>query len=367
MIYLDYSATTPVEKVVLNRFVDANIRFFANSNSQHTLGHQTEKQMERAVQTIQTAFDCPKHRVIFTSGATESNNLAIFGLAKKESQTRKHIITTAYEHSSVTAAIHQLAMEGFEVELVSLLPNGTLDYEELKGLIREDTLLVSIASVFSEMGHVQDLQTIAAIVHQVPGVYFHTDATQIIGKREAFFQDVDVISYTAHKIYGLKGIGALLVKEGIELKKQIVGGSSFQKERSGTPAFPLIDSLAFSTKRAFSFLAKRCQYVQSLSLYFQSQLLQNPRFLLNNPENAIPHIINLSILGESASTIQLKLSKHHIYVSTQSACQKSQSKSLAVERFTKDQERAKSAIRISLSHLTTKSEIDQFVKVLNQL
>ncbi len=367
MIYLDYSATTPVEKVVLNRFVDTNARFFANSNSKHALGHQTEKQIERAVQTIQTAFHCPHHRVIFTSGATEANNLAILGLAKKELQSRKHIITTAYEHSSVTAAIHQLATEGFEVELVSLLPNGTLDYEELKRLLRKDTLLVSIASVFSEMGHVQDLAKIAAIVHEVPGVYFHSDATQMIGKEEAAFQEVDILSYTAHKIYGLKGIGALLVKEGIELKKQIIGGHSFQKERSGTPAFPLIDSLAFSTKRAFANVLKRREYVQSLALYLQTRLLETSRFLLNNPENAIPHILNVSILGFSASTIQAKLSKNHIYVSTQSACQKGQSKSLAVERFTQDEERAKSAIRISISHLTTKSEIDHFIKVLNQL
>lgn len=367
MIYLDYSATTPVEKVTLNRFLEINQRFFANSNSQHALGKQTEKQLTKAVHTIQQTFGCPNHNVIFTSGATESNNLAILGLARNNKQQRKHVITTAYEHSSITAVIHTLAQEGYEVDFVPLLPEGKLDLAVLQSLLRNDTLLVSIASVFSEMGHYQDLAAIARIVHQVPGVLFHTDATQSIGKVSQCYQDVDLISYTAHKIYGLKGIGALLIKDGIEIKKQMLGGHSFQKERSGTPAFPLIDSLAFSTKRAFSFLEQRHQEVQALSLYLISHLDQLSNILLNNPKHAIPHIVNISIVGRDASMIQSKLSKHHIFVSTQSACQKNQTKSIAVERFTQSEERAKSAIRISISHLTTKADIDQLVKRLAEL
>lgn len=367
MIYLDYSATTPVEKVTLNRFLEMNQRFFANANSQHTLGKQVEKRLNQAALTIQAAFACPNHQVIFTSGATEANNLAILGLARNNKEQRKHIITTAYEHSSITAVIHSLVQEGFEVDFVPLLPNGVLDLVALQSLLRSDTFLVSIASVFSEMGHYQDVAEIARIVHQVPGARFHTDATQSVGKVTPCFQEVDMISYTAHKIYGLKGVGALLIKNGIEIKKQMLGGSSIQKERSGTPAFPLIDALAFSTKRACSFQQKRYQEVQTLNHYLLSLLRPYPQLVINNPEHAVPHIVNLSVLGKDASRVQSHLSTHKIYVSTQSACQKEQSKSLAVERFTQSEARAISAIRISISHLTTKAEIDLLVKELVRL
>ena len=365
MIYLDYSATTPVNKEVLETFNKVSLDFIGNPNSLHKLGVESKHLIDKSIEQIKEILNLKNSEIIFTSGSSEANNLAIKGICEKYQHRGKHIITTALEHSSIYGPLNYLSELGFEVDFVALDENGRVDLNNLTKLLRDDTILVSITAVNSEIGIKQPLDEIASILKEYPKCYFHVDATQAIGKIKLNLDDVDLVSFSAHKFYGLKGIGCLVKKNSIMLTPQIHGGKSTSTYRSGTPTVALDASLAKALRLIYQTIDKDFEYIKGLNEYLQNELKKYDKVYINSNEYSIPHILNLSIIGVKPETMLHALEEDDIYISTQSACSTGAS-SKAVMALTKDEKRANSSIRISLSRLTTKEELDKFLEAFDK-
>lgn len=361
MVYLDYSATTPVNEEVLDSFIKCTKEYIGNSNSLHTLGVKANNIIESATNQIANLLNIKTNEIIYTSGSSESNNLAIKGICEKYKNRGKHIITTPFEHSSVYGPLDYLKENGYEVDYVKIDKNGLVDLNDLKELIREDTILVTINAVNSEIGIRQPIEEIGKIIKEHPKCFFHSDMTQAIGKIKINISDVDLVSFSAHKFYGIKGIGILIKKEKVELTPLIHGGKSTTNYRSGTPTLPLIISISKALRIALNDIDKKYEYVNKLNAYMKEKLSIYDKVRINSNDNCIPHILNISIIGVKPETFQHALEKYEIYVSTQSACSDTNAKSEAVYALTNNTDIASSSIRISLSHLTTKEDINYFL------
>ena len=361
MIYLDYSATTPVNKDVLDTFLKVSNDFIGNPNSLHKLGVESNKIIESATEQIKKILNI-NHEVIYTSGASESNNMALKGVALRYQNRGKHIITTNFEHSSIVAPVNYLQKQGFKIEFAPLNKDGLVNINELEKMITSETTLVSIGAVNSEIGIKQPIEKIGELLKKFPNVIFHVDATQAIGKIKLDYKNVDLISMSAHKIYGIKGIGLLLRNNSIELEPLIHGGKSTTKYRSGTPAPALIVSLAKALRLIYESFDEKYTKVKALNDYLVDELAKIEGITVNNNSYTIPHILNISVLGIKPETFQHALEEKDIYISTQTACSSGSGISGSVLAFTNDEARAKSSVRISLSHLTTKEEIDILIK-----
>ncbi len=366
MIYLDYSATTPVNKDVLDSFNKVCLNYFGNPNSLHKLGTEAKSLIDSSTKQIADCLKLEKQEIIYTSGSSEANNLAIKGIALKYQNRGKHIITTTLEHSSVIGPISYLEKIGFDIDFVPLLEDGTVDLKVLASLIRDDTILVSICSVNSEIGIVQPIEEIAKIVKKYPKCFFHTDLTQSIGKINISLKDIDLASFSGHKIFGLKGIGALIKKEKILLEPLIHGGKSTTVFRSGTPATPLIVSLAKALRLSLVDLDKKYDYVKSLNQKLKSGLKKYSNVFINSNDKCLPYVLNISILTIKPETFQHALEENDIYISTQTACSSSDTPSKAVYAVTNNKEKALSSLRISLAHITKEEEIDKFLNAFDK-
>lgn len=357
MVYLDYSATTPVNADVLNTYVEVTKKYIGNPNSLHKLGVEAKQLIDAATNQIASILGVNRDEVIYTSGASEANNLAIKGICGKHSG--KHIITTELEHSSVSVTVKYMESLGYEVSYVKLDSKGLVDLEDLEKLIRDDTVLVTIAAVNSEVGVVQDLKAISEIVKKHPKVFFHSDMTQCIGKMKVDLSVVDLASISGQKFYGMKGIGCLIKKSKIIIEPLIHGGKSTTVFRSGTPATPLIVSFSKALRLAYQDFDKKNEHVLELYKYLLDKLGQLD-VLINSNEFCLPYIVNVSLPGIKPETMLHALEADDIYISTQTACSTG-NYSLAVLAVTNDMERAGHSIRISLSYLTTFEELDKFL------
>lgn len=366
MIYLDYSATTPVNKEVLASFSKAAIEYPGNPNSLHKLGLESNKLIEASTKQIAKILGVKENEIIYTSGSSESNNLAIKGIADKYKNRGKHIITTNFEHSSIYGPISYLQKDGFDVDFVKTLDNGLVDLEDLERLIRDYTILVTICSVNSEIGVRQPIEEIKKIVKKHEKCFLHVDMTQSIGKEKISFDDIDLVSFSAHKFYGLKGIGCLIKKEKIALEPIIHGGKSTTIYRSGTPCLPLIVSLAKALRLAYENFDAKYEHVKELNSYLKEKLSHYDLVRINSNDYCIPHILNISVLNVKPETMQHALEEYDIYISTKTACSSKENISRAVLALTNDKERAASSVRISLSYLTTKEECDEFLKAFDK-
>ena len=365
MIYLDYSATTKTNNEVLDTFIKCSKEFIGNPNSLHALGVKSKNMVDSATKQIANLLNVKENEIIYTSGASESNNLALKGICEKYKNRGKHIITTPLEHSSIYGPIDYLKDNGYSVDYVKLDSNGQVDLDDLKNLIREDTILVSICAVNSEIGILQPLEEISKIVKMYPKCFLHSDMTQAIGKITVDISNIDLVSFSAHKFFGIKGIGCLIKKEKIELTPLIHGGKSTTVYRSGTPCLPLIVSISKALRLALENITEKENYVRKLNDYLKDKLVSYDKVRINSNEKAIPHILNISILGVKPETMLHALESKGVYVSTQSACSETNAKSKAVFALTNDNEIAMSSIRISLSHLTTKEELEKFLEAFD--
>ena len=362
MIYLDYSATTPVNEEVLNSYIETTKKIIGNPNSLHKLGVEAKSLIDAATRQIANILKVKPNEIIYTSGASEANNTAIKGICLKYQNRGKHIITTHLEHSSIVEPLNYLKKQGFEVEYVNLDENGIVDLEDLKKKIRKDTILVTIASINSEVGIVQPIKKIAALLRKYPKIYFHSDITQSLGKEQIDLTDVDLASFSAQKFYGMKGIGGLIKKENVVIEPLIHGGKSTTKDRSGTPATALIVSMAKALRLAYENLEEKQKYVKEINIFLRNELEKN-EITINSPISAIPNILNISLENIKPETILHALEEKEIYISTKTACATNDS-SDAVYAITKDEEKAKHSLRISLSYLTTKKELEIFITEL---
>ena len=362
MIYLDYAANTPVNEEVLQTFCEISREYIANPNSTHQLGKLASKRLADATTQIAHLLNVNESEIIYTSGASESNNLAIKGIALQYKKYGRNIITTYLEHSSVNGAVAALQNSGYEVDYVDITKNGLVDLEHLKELLREDTILVSICYVDSEVGICQQIDKIAELLSTYRNCFFHVDATQAVGKIPVSFKNVDLISFAPHKFYGLNGCGVLIKKEGILLEPLIHGGISTTPFRSGTPALSLIASTAKALSLAISELETRYEYVEGLNQKLKEALKQYPNVRINSTAESVPFILNISTSGAKSEDFQAEMASNEIYLSTKSACCAPNTASRPVYALTKDKKAALSTLRISLSHLTTPEDCETFLK-----
>ena len=367
MTYLDYSATTPVSEEVLESFCEVSRKYIGNPNSLHRLGTEANEMINKATNQIAKLLNVKPTEIIYTSGSSESNNLAIKGIAEKYKNRGNHIITTPFEHSSINGPLNYLSDNGFEVDIVKLDENGLVDIENLKSLIKDTTILVSINSVNSEIGLRQPIEEIGELLKKYPKLFFHVDMTQSIGKINIPLDNVDLMSFSAHKIYGLKGIGCLIKKEGINLEPLIHGGKSTTIYRSGTPAIGLICSISKALRLALNNLDEKYNHVLEINKYLKENLKKYENVYINSNDYSIPFMLNISVIGIKPETLLHALEQDEIYISTQSACSSNTTLSKAVLSLTNDKKRAESSVRISLSALTTKEEIDTFLKSFDKI
>lgn len=359
MVYLDYAANCPVDKKVLEDFNLNNILYYANPNSSHKLGIEAKEKIDEVTEYISKIFECNKEDIIYTSGSSESNNLAIKGFADLNKNC--HIITTEIEHSSIIAPCNYLLSKGYKVDILPVNNKGQIDVKQLENLIGKEKTLVSITTVESETGIIENIEEIGDVLSKYDNVTFHTDATASIGKVNIDFKNVDMITFSPHKFYGINGVGVLIKKNNIKLSPLIHGGKSTSKYRSGTPALALILSIKKSLEIALDNIDKNNEYIKKLNDYLKDNLKKYPNLYFNTTKNSIYNTLNISIKGIDSNSFSKELEDNNIYISTKSACSSDKNISKTIYAITNDEERAKSSIRISLSHLTTKEELDEFL------
>lgn len=366
IIYLDYSATTPANKEVVDTFSKVSLDYIGNPNSLHKLGLESKKLMDASVRQVASLLNVKEDEVIFTSGASESNNLAIFGTINRYPNRGKHIITTKLEHSSVLECMNYLEKNGYIIDYVNVLENGLVDLHDLEAKLSKDTVLVSICQVNSEVGICQDVNKIGEVVKKYPTTIFHVDGTQAVGKISVDLKNIDLYSFSSHKFYGLKGCGVLIKKDNIEIDPIIHGGKSQSNYRSGTPALPLIVSTSKALRLALEDLDKKYDHVKNLNILLRDKLSKIDGVVINSKDSSIPHILNISIPGVKPETMLHALEEENIFISTKTACSKDNSDSLTLTTLGYDHSIAGHSLRISLSYLTTVEEINKFVEILDK-
>lgn len=373
MIYLDYASTTPVRKEILKTYMMLLENYYANSDSLHDLGRETAKLMEQSRAQIAQLFHVHKEEIIFTSCASESNNYATKGYAWKNNYKGKHLITTCVEHSSVHIAMEQLKEEfGFEVTYLPVDDKGVAKLEDLQKALRKDTILVSMMMVNNETGAINPIKTCADYVHKNSRAVFHTDGVQALGKIKIDLSYVDMATFSAHKIYGLKGSAILYKKKNIELLPVLSGGQQESGYRAGTSNTCVNIVLAKTIRLALEEQEKNYAYVKELRLYLNRELAAIDGVVINSGDEtditSSPYIINISCLNIGSEIMLNALNEKGFAVSAQSTCSsKSKAISQVLLAMGLGEVRATHAIRISLSHLTTKQELEQFIEALKEI
>ncbi len=361
MIYLDYSATTPISYDVLDTFNKASKEYIGNPNSLHSLGVKAKGLLNSATKQISDIFNVLDNEIIYTSSATEANNLALIGAALKNSKKGNHIIVSKLEHPSIYKICEYLESIGFEISYVNNNNEGLIDFEDLKNKVKETTILVSICAVNSEVGVRQPLKMIRQIIKKEnPSTIFHSDITQGLGKVSVNFHDVDLASASIHKIYGPKGIGILYKNSRIDISPIMYGSSKDNNLRPGTPSVPLIASAAKAVRLALQDLEKRENFIKRLNEKIIKELENLDGIIINKTKYSIPHILNLSLINIRPETFIHAIEEYEIYLGTNTACSSGEISS-SVMAIYNDKNRAARTIRISLSHLTTTDEINRFL------
>ncbi|MCL1949764.1 MAG: cysteine desulfurase [Turicibacter sp.] len=368
MIYLDNSATTPVDPEVLAAFVKVNENFWGNPSSLHTIGAQAESLLMQSERQVLTLLNASNHRVVFTSGATESNNLALKGFCRACRGRGRHIITTPVEHPSVHEVLEGLMEEGYRITFIDIIQSDEGMLNEIEAAICDDTVLVSIMHVNNETGRVFPVYKIGEMLKKYPKVRYHVDAVQSVGKLNV---DMDrlgaqMLSMSAHKIHGIKGCGLLLVNENLQLKAEITGGGQMNGLRSGTINVPGAVALAKALRLVVEPLNENYKKIAKIFDYTLSELLKIEGVVINSTGHIqSPYIINFAAVPIKGETLVHALEEHEVYISAKSACS---SKSAAASRILLamgiSEEVAFESVRVSFSSLTTLEDAEAFIEAL---
>jgi cysteine desulfurase len=367
-IYLDYSATTPVDPRVVDKMVPWLYENFGNPASRsHAFGWESEDAVERAREEVAKLVNADPREIVWTSGATESDNLAIKGAANFYSERGKHIITVKTEHKAVLDTCRELERQGFEVTYLDVKDNGLIDLDVFKAALRPDTVLVSVMMVNNEIGVIQDIETLGEICRE-KGIIFHVDAAQATGKVEIDLQKlkVDLMSFSAHKTYGPKGIGALYVrrKPRVRIEAQMHGGGHERGFRSGTLATHQIVGMGEAFRLAREEMGTENERIRMLRDRLWAGLSQIEEVYLNGDmDQRVPHNLNVSfnyVEGES-----LIMAIKELAVSSGSACTSaSLEPSYVLRALGRNDELAHSSIRFTLGRFTTDKEVDFAIELL---
>ncbi len=370
MIYLDYAATESMSLEAFNKFKELSFEHFGNAGSTHAYGRDASRLLEGFRKSCLKALGVEKtHDLIFTSGASESNNTALKSIAFQYQNRGRKIISSSAEHASVSATLNQLKNNfGFEVTLLDAKKDGAIDPKELETVIDRSTILVSLIGVNNETGAISPIKEVAEIVSKYPKCYFHVDATQAIGKAKIDYSKVDLISLSAHKFGGPKGVGILAYKKNINFLPLVSGGAQEHGLRGGTQNLPAIGSMAVALETTMkSPLPNR--HVHELASKIRAYVAENPAILrLNSPENASDFIVNFSFLIHKASVVVEALSERGIYVSSVAACSsKGEPLSHVLLSMGLDKGIAGNSMRVSFDRDTKEEDVDTFLNALTDI
>jgi cysteine desulfurase len=371
MLYLDNSATTIPYPEVLSTYIKVTEEYFANPSSIHKLGSEAEALLNHSRKQVASLLDVDQQEIIFTSGGTEGNNLAIKGAAFANRHKGRHIITSTIEHPSVIEAFKQLEQfHGFDVSYLPVDEDGIVSLEHLEKAIRDDTILLSIMHVNNEVGTIQPITEIGQIIKKNRNTLFHVDNVQGITKVPLDLKkaNIDLCTISGHKFHGLNGSGVLYKRTGVDLLPLFSGGSQELQMRSGTESLASNVAFAKALRMATEKAAKRRGYLVNIHEQLRGKLMNLEGVVVNTPlNNAAPHIINFSVPAVKAEVLIHFLGEHDIYVSTTSACSsRSKTSSKTLLAMNKNPEIAKSAIRVSLSYESNEEMIHTFLDTLSK-
>lgn len=366
MIYFDNAATTKIYDDALTSYVQVSQKFFGNPSSLHQLGVDAYQVLTKARAQVASLLSVLPEEIFFTSGGTESNNWAIKGTALEKSVFGKHIITTKIEHPSVLQTCKQLERFGFEVTYLDVDSKGIVSVDQLKENLRKDTILVSVMAVNNEVGAIQPIAEIAKVLEEYPSIHFHVDAVQAVERASQLLAigRIDLLSLSAHKFHGPRGVGIMYKKFGRKIQALLTGGGQEKGERSTTENLPGI----VATTKALRMAQEEKSVTGDLRSKLWKELATKPEIRIFSPEDGASHVLCFAIKGVRGEVVVHAFENHGIYISTTSACSsKKVDSSSTLYAMDVPTEWATGAVRVSFSNDNTKEEVEQFINVLHQL
>ena len=366
MIYFDNAATTKIYDDALTSYVQVSQKFFGNPSSLHQLGVDAYQVLTKARAQVASLLSVQPEEIFFTSGGTESNNWTIKGTALEKSVFGKHIITTKIEHPSVIQTCKQLERFGIEVTYLDVDSKGIVSIDQLKESLRKDTILVSVMAVNNEVGAVQPIAEIAKVLEEYPSIHFHVDCVQAVERASQLLSigRIDLLSLSAHKFHGPRGVGIMYKKFGRKIQALLTGGGQEKGERSTTENLPGI----VATTKALRMALEEESVTGELRSQLWKELATKPEIRIFSPEDGASHVLCFAIKGVRGEVVVHAFENHGIYISTTSACSsKKADSSSTLYAMDVPTEWATGAVRVSFSNDNTKEEVEQFIKVLHQL
>ena len=370
MIYLDNAATTKADQDVIDSFVKVNQSLYFNPNSPHQAGLQAEQVLKQAKEEIDSALNLNHlYHIVFTSGATESNNMALKGIAYRKRETANEIITSVLEHPSVLEVMRYLEeKQGFKLKYVDVKSDGKIDTEHLKSLMSDKVGLVTCMYVNNIMGQIQPIQDIVNILKDYPRAHLHVDAVQALGKVSMDLNGVDSLSLSGHKFNGLKGQGLLIIKNIQNIEPVVHGGGQEYGLRSGTVNLPMAVSMVKSIKLTMGRLDEASRKLNKMNQSVRTFLEEFRGVYINSPKDSAPQIINVSFPGVKGEVLVNAFSKHGVMISTTSACSSKRGKlNEVLLAMGVPDARIEGSIRISMGVHTTEEDIQRFKEVFEQV
>ena len=370
-IYADNAATTKMSRTAIDAMLPYMETYYGNPSSLHTVGQQAAEALMTARQTVAACLGCQPREITFTSGGSEADNQALVSAARiGERKGRKHIISTAFEHHAILHTLKKLEKEGFDVQLLDVGPTGTVTAQQVADAIREDTCLVTIMYANNEIGSVLPIPEIGAVCRE-KGVLFHTDAVQAAGHLhiDVKAQDIDMLSLSAHKFHGPKGVGVLYARQGIPLTNIIEGGAQERGKRAGTENIPGIVSMAAALQEACAHIDENAAKVSALRDKLMAGLSQIPHSALNgDPVHRLPGNVNFCFEGIEGESLLLLLDAKGICASSGSACTSgSLDPSHVLLAIGRPHEVAHGSLRLSLCEWNTQEEVDYMLQVIPEV
>ncbi|HIW34416.1 MAG TPA: cysteine desulfurase [Candidatus Paenibacillus intestinavium] len=370
MLYFDHCASTPPHEDVVRTMMEVMTKHYANPSSLHSGGVAAAKLIEKAREQLTSLMHTKQGKWLFTSGGTESNNLAIKGVARQYANRGKHIITSAIEHASVHEAMQQLGQEGFTITELPVDATGHVSVDQLKQQITDDTILVSVMHVNNELGSEQPIAQIGQLLKQYPKIIFHVDAVQSVGKLHIDIEDwgIDLLSASAHKLRGPRGVGFLYIRNGIQLAPLQVGGSQEYNLRAGTENVAAMVASAKALRLAIESLEQHYNEASVLATYLRERIELIPELKLNGGAPQSPYIVHFSYPGMKPEVVIHMLEQRNILASTRSACSSKDDKpSRVLMAIGATRGEATGGIRISFGQEHTTAHIDTLIDALHEI
>jgi cysteine desulfurase len=373
-VYVDHSATTPADSRVVEAMLPYLTDRFGNASSVHSFGQEARAAVDRARRQVASLINARSNEVVFVSGGTEANNLAIRGLCEAAAGRGQHVITSSIEHPSVRGVCYALEKQGWEITRLPVYEEGIVRVEDVRDALRQDTVLISVMLANNEIGTIQPVQEIGALIDEErkrgrTNLWFHTDAVQAGGRIPVDVERLrcDLLSLSAHKIYAPKGTGALYVRRGVRLVPQVVGGHQERERRAGTEAVPGIVAFGFAAKLAQEEMLLRSEHDRNLRDAFESGVSDTIEHIFFNGdrERRLPHVSNISFRFIEGEGLLIGLDLQNIAVSTGSACSSGTLEpSPVIRELRRNEEIARGAIRFSFGQGNTEDDVAYILSVL---